>query len=278
MSSYPILLTGANKVSNNQFKYNFPASVDLSEYDIAVADLSLYYSWFSISQTLQNNTFTINFPNGAGNSTLNLTIPDGTYSVSDLNNYLQYYFFSQGLYIQNNTTGAITYYMQFVENPTAYRIQLISYPLPTTTPANSTLGSGITLPTVSRQPQLVVNNSGFGSLIGFSNATYPSTQTASTYTQNGDLVPQLSPVQSVLMQCSVVQNPLALSNQTLHVFTSAGVNYGSLIISSPSEYNWVPCGGTVQELVITFTDQNYRPLNIVDTQLTIKLLLKPKQK
>jgi hypothetical protein len=80
------------------------------------------------------------------------------------------------------------------------------------------------------------------------------------------------------MQCSVVQNPLALSNQTLYVFTSAGVNYGSLIVSAPAEYNWVPVGGTVQELVISFTDQNYRPLNIVDTQLTIKLLLKPHDK
>ncbi len=123
---------------------------------------------------------------------------------------------------------------------------------------------------------MVVNNSGFGAIIGFLNGTYPPVQSSATYTVNGDLVPQVSPTQSILMQCSVVQNPLALSNQTLHVFTSAGVNYGSLIVSSPAEYNWVPCGGVVSELVITFTDQNYRPLNIVDTQLTIKLLLKPR--
>ncbi len=276
MSSYPILITGANKVSNNQYKYTFPSSVDLSNYDIALADLSIYYSWYSISQAQGNNTFTINFPNGASNSTLNITIPDGTYSVNDLNSYLQYYFYSNGLYISNNTTGAITYYMSFVTNPTVYRIQLISYALPTSLPVGYTAGSGISFPTVSRQPQLVVNNSGFGSIIGFSNGTYPSTQTSSTYTQNGDLVPQVNPTQSVLMQCSVVHNPLALSNQTLHVFTCAGVNYGSLIVSSPAEYGWAPVGGTVNDLTITFTDQNYRPLNIVDTQLTIKLLLKPR--
>ena len=248
MSSFPILLTGANKVSNNQYKYIFPSSVDLSNFDIALADLSLYYSWYSISGALQNNSFSINFPNGTGNTTYNITIPDGTYSVSDLNNFLQFYFYSQGLYIQNNTTGDITYYMQLVENPTAYKIQLISYPLPTSLPAGTTNGGGIVFPTVSRQPQLVINSPGFGELIGFSVGTYPSTQNSSTYTLNGNLVPQLSPVQSILMQCSVVQNPLALSNQTLHVFTSAGVSYGSLIISSPAEYNWVPCGGTVQEL------------------------------
>jgi hypothetical protein len=182
--------------------------------------LALYYSWYSISQAQNNNKFSIQFPSGSGNTTYNITIPDGTYSVSDLNNYLQYFFFQNGLYIQNSTTSAITYYMQFVENPTAYRIQLISYALPTSLPAGSTNGGGITFPTTSRQPQLVVNNTGFGSIVGFSNGTYPSAQTSSTYTQNGDLVPQVSPVQSVLMQCSIVQNPLALSNQTLHVFTS----------------------------------------------------------
>ena len=194
MSSFPILLTEANKVSNSQYKYSFPASVDLSNYDIALADLALYYSWYSISQAQGNNTFSINFPNGSGNSTYNITIPDGTYSVSDLNNYLQYFFFSNGLYIQNNTTGAITYYMSLQANPTAYKIQLISYALPTSLPAGSTAGSGIVFPTTSRQPQLVVNNSGFGSIIGFSNATYPSAQTSSTYTQNGDFVTKHLPV------------------------------------------------------------------------------------
>lgn len=66
--------------------------------------------------------------------------------------------------IFNSTTGTITYYMQFVENPTAYRVQLISYALPTSLPAGSTNGGGITFPTVSRQPQLVVNQTGFGSI------------------------------------------------------------------------------------------------------------------
>ena len=59
MSSFPILLTGANKVSQNQFKYTFPSSVDLTNYDIAVADLALYYSWYSISQAQNNNKFSI---------------------------------------------------------------------------------------------------------------------------------------------------------------------------------------------------------------------------
>lgn len=275
MSSYPIILTGANQVNNSQFKYIFPSSIDLSDYSIALSDLSLYFSWYSISSALGNNKFTINFPNGSGNTVYNLTIPDGTYSVTDLNNYLMYFFYSNGLYITNNLTNQLTYYMTFVENPTAYRIQLISYPLPTTTPANSTLGSGIVLPTVSRQPQLVINTTGFSSLLGFSQGTYPSSQTSSTYTLNGDLVPQLNPISSVIMSASCVQNPLATSNQTVHVFTCAGVNYGSLIVSSPAEYNWIPCGGTFNEIVINFTDQNYKPLSIIDTDLTIKILLKP---
>lgn len=273
-SSFPIILTSANKVNNNQYKYTFPSSVDLSGYSIALADLSLYYSWYSISAAQNNNTFQIIFPNGSGNVTYTVIIPDGSYSVNDLNNFLQYFLYSNGLII-TLSSGQISYYMQFVENATAYRVQLICYPLPTTIPSGATLGSGIVLPTLSRQPQLVVNNSGFGSIIGFSNSTYPLSQSSSTYTSNGDLVPQLSPTQSVIMSVNVVQNPLALSNQTIHVFTSAGVNYGSLIVSSPSEYNWIPINGTVNEFLVTFTNQAYSPLNIIDTNLTIKLLIKP---
>jgi hypothetical protein len=70
--------------------------------------------------------------------------------------------------------------MSLQANPTAYKVQLISYALPTSLPTGFTAGTGIVFPTTSRQPQLVVNNAGFGAIIGFSYATYLSAQTSST--------------------------------------------------------------------------------------------------
>ena len=48
--------------------------------------MSLYYSWFSITPQLNNNQFTFNFPNGAGNTTYTVNITSGTYTVEQLNN------------------------------------------------------------------------------------------------------------------------------------------------------------------------------------------------
>ena len=275
MSEFPIVLTNNDKISNSSYKYAFPYSVNLEDFSLAVSDVNIYYSWYSISSVLNNNKFEIYWPSGVGNLTYGVTIPDGSYTVGQLNSFLQSYFITNGLYLTNNTTGNNVYYMEFVENSTAYRVQLNSYPVPTSLPSGFTNGGMPAFPTVSRQPQLnVINSNNFYQIIGFSSGVYPPTQTSTTYNKNGDLVPQLSPVSSVLMHCSVVNNPYSSSNQLIHIFTAAGVEYGSMISSIPPSLNFVPCNGNVSEITINFTDQNYLPLNIIDSSLTIKLVLR----
>jgi hypothetical protein len=279
VSSFPLILTQSNRVNNSTYTYNFPYTVDLSNFELALANVSLYYSWFSITPQLNNNQFTFNFPNGASNITYTVNITSGTYTVEQLNNFLEYFMFNNGLYLTNTATGELTYYLQILENENAYKIQIISYPLPTSLPSGYTNGGGITFPTSSRQPQLIVPNTDFVNLIGFSAGTYPATQNASTYTVNGDLVPQISGgIQSVIMNCNVVNNKYSSTNsQSIHVLTSAGVQFGNLIVSEPNEYNFVPSGiSSTSNITITFTDNYNRPLEIQDPNLTIKLLLKEK--
>lgn len=279
VSSFPLILTQSNRVNNSTYTYNFPYTVDLSNFELALANVSLYYSWFSITPQLNNNQFSFNFPNGAGNTTYTVNINSGTYTVEQLNNFLEYFMFNNGLYLTNTATGELTYYLQILENENAYKIQIISYPLPTSLPTGFTNGGGITFPTSSRQPQLVVPNTDFVNLIGFSAGTYPSTQNGSTYTVNGNLVPQISGgIQSVIMNCNVVNNKYSSTNsQSIHVLTSAGVPFGGLIVSEPNEYNFVQSGiSSTSNITITFTDNYNRPLEIQDPNLTIKLLLKEK--
>jgi hypothetical protein len=279
VSSFPLILTQTNRVNNSTYTYNFPYTVDLSNFELALANVSLYYSWFSITPQLNNNQFTFNFPNGAGNTTYTVNITSGTYTVEQLNNFLEYFMFNNGLYLTNTATGELTYYLQILENENAYKIQIISYPLPTSLPSGFTNGGSIVFPTVSRQPQLIVPNTDFVNLIGFSAGTYPTTQNASTYTVNGDLTPQISGgIQSVIMNCNVVNNKYSSTNsQSIHVLTSAGVPFGGLIVSEPNEYNFVPSGiSSTSNITITFTDNYNRPLEIQDPNLTIKLLLKEK--
>lgn len=276
-ASFPILITSNNKVNNSTYEYTFPSTTDLSKYDIALSDLNIFYSWYNISASLNNNKFSINFPiAGTSNQLYNVTIPDGSYTVGQLNEYLQYYFIQNSLYLTNTSTGDNVYYMQFVENPNAYRVQLVSYPVPTSLPSGFTNGGSIVFPSTARQPIFVNNNVNFGKLIGFSLGSYPAVQTATNYSTNGDLVPQLSPVSAVLVHINCINNPLATSNELLHVFTSAGVQYGSLIASQPPEFTWAPCNGSYSSITVRFTDQNFTPLQVVDTELSIKLLFRPK--
>ncbi|GMF28166.1 unnamed protein product [Phytophthora fragariaefolia] len=73
-------------------------------------------------------------------------------------------------------------------------------------------------------------------------------------------------------------NPIANSNQVLHTFTSAGVEYGGLIRTSQGqELAYCPMQGTNLELPLSFLDQNMIPHGIIDNNVCILLLIRPKQ-
>ena len=56
------------------------------EKDIALSNLSIYYTWKNIKTSYNNNKFKIAAP--TWNDVLKL--PDGSYSVSDIQNYFRY--------------------------------------------------------------------------------------------------------------------------------------------------------------------------------------------
>lgn len=276
-ASFPIIINQSNAVSNNTYTYNFGSNVEMTDMEVALGDLSMYYSWQSINNAYNNNRFSLIFPNGAGSTTYNLVIPDGTYSASDLNDFLRFWFISQNLYLTNNTTGDITVYAEIRENAPRYSLDLVVYPVPTSLPAGFTNAGGITFPTTIRTPQFVVNQQGFGDIIGFTNGTYPATPQTTITTSTSNKTPQVSPVQSVIVLLDAAYNPYSTDSAVIHSFTSAGVQYGSLIDSSPNELSWVPMQqGSRQLITLRFVDQSFKPLQIIDTNLTIKLLLRKK--
>jgi len=54
---------------NNQLVYKFPNSVLFSGTSIAVSSVSMYYSWFNISTSLQNNNFSYTWTSGTTTTT-----------------------------------------------------------------------------------------------------------------------------------------------------------------------------------------------------------------
>jgi hypothetical protein len=275
--SFPVTLTSANYINNNTYRVNLSSTYDLSNYSVAVGQCFLYYSWFNINSVpLNNNKFTLSIPRNGGTDTLNITIPDGSYNIEDLNNFLEYTLYNAGYYITETASGLITYYASFNLSPTDYKIQFNTINLPISLPAGFTSG-GMTFPASANQNyQLtVLSTNDFKDIIGFYAGTYPPAPTnVGNYTKSSDYTPNVSPVSSVQMRLSCVYNPLSFNSQLLHIFTNRDSAIGEIIDASPNYEQFVPCIGSHKELTLQFYDQNGNVLNLLDPNVTIKLIFK----
>lgn len=275
--SYPLIITQKNLVagSTNTYRYDFSSNVDMSNIDIGLGSASIWFSWRNITASKQNNKFSIIHPTFAGNTTLNLTIPDGGYGIDDLNNFLRYFLVNNGYYIQNNATQEQIVYAKFQINPSTYTVEFVSFPLPISLPSGFSAGSAITFPTTTRAPQLIVNQVNFGVVIGFALGTFPATQQTILTTSSSSLVPMVSDVTNVVLTLDSAMNPFAPNSKVIHSISPAGFAYASLIKSEPNEIAWVPQqSGWRQSITIQLVNQNLIPIEQYDTDLTIKLLLR----
>jgi len=275
--SYPLIINKSHLVAGttNTYTYTFSSNVDMSNIDIGLGSASIWFSWRNITNVKQNNKFSIIHPTNAGTTTLNFTIPDGGYEIDDINSFLRYSLVSAGYYIQNTATLEQVVYAKFQVNPSTYSVEFVSYPMPTSLPAGYTAGSAITFPTTTRAPQLVVNQAGFGTVIGYPLGTYPSSPQTILTTSSSVAVPIVSDITNVIITLDSAMNPFAPNSKVIHSISPAGVNYAQLIKSEPNEIAWIPQQSTWRnQITIQLCNQNLQPIEQYDTDLTIKLLLR----
>lgn len=273
-----LLINQTNATSqSNVFSYKFPnGSVTFKDREIAVSSIIIPYSWYNITSQYLNTSFTLIVPttDGVTNTTLNITIPDGFYTISQLNSFIQKQLISSNFYLVNANAQNV-YYIEIVANSNLNLAQINCYVVPNALPIGFA-NPGWILPAIgTRVIQFVVNNSAFGSLIGFTNATYPSNQTqASTYSVSSNQMPQISPVSSLLCSCSLVNNILSSPS---NILTSIPITsaFGTQIIFSPNEFIWVSVlDGTYSSFNVIFTDQSNNIIKLTDSNVTINLVLK----
>ena len=72
----------------NRFKYDLIDKLDLKNpnKNMALANLSIYYTWKNVKSTYNNNKFKISAP--TWNETFDL--PDGSYNISEIQDYIEY--------------------------------------------------------------------------------------------------------------------------------------------------------------------------------------------
>lgn len=291
--SFPIVINSSHRQSNNTYIVPLATNTDLNNYEVSVGNGFVYYSWYNISAAQGNNSFQLIIPNSGTTTTVTYTIPDGAYNISTLNSWLEQQLVTGGYYLRyagdasNITTGAIRqaniYPCKFQVNPATYSIQFIAISLPRTADLvapnfNGYVSGGFTLPTsANKSAQLIVSSSNaFNEIIGYSAGTFGTGTASSTETIESTLIPNVNPISSVEMRLSCVSNIISQNSQLLHVFTNKDARLGEIIDISPVQLSFIPCVGQHRNLTLTFYDQTGRVLNMLDSNIVIKLVFKLK--
>lgn len=270
-----IILNSKNSTSDvSKFTYKFPTTINFPKHEIALVNASVFYSWNNITSAYANNKFSYVWP--VGNQTVNITIPDGFYTTAQINAYLQSIMVSNGHYLISGSN--YVYYLELIENPSLYAIQLNSYPIPSVLPAGySAPANWPGYPALASTPQFVVVQNDFTKIIGFNVGTYPTIVQASSYSKTSDFTPQISPVSSVILSCSLVDNKFSIPADVFFCFTP-DKPFGSLLDIRPYSFSWNEIApGSYGQFDVVFYDQNFNLLKLKDTQIVIILAIRERQ-
>lgn len=282
-----LIINGNNVVENSlndTYTYQFPnGAVNFKDDQVSVASINMYFSWFNITSattgsSYNNNTYQYIWTDGSGTTTHTITMPDGYYEIDTLNAYLQSQMVLNGHYLVD-AGGDYVYYLEMIPNQVFYKIQINSYAFPTALPAGWTNPAGLVFPVTASTPQIVIlptNN--FGTVIGYNAGTYPPAVQATNYQALGQNAPQITPVSSIIMTCTLLNNRYALPNTLLYSFNTQGTPFGALYSMNVPQFAFVDIqDGQYTDFTIQFFDQNLDRIAINDSNITVMLVIARKE-
>lgn len=266
-----VILNQANNSSGNanQMTLNFPFPYASKGEEVALANLFINYSWFNITSTYANNGCSYIF-NG---TTYAVAFPNGFYQVSDISGFIQSVMLTNGHFLVDQN-GNNVYYLSLVSNYVYYGVTLTCTPIPTVLPTGWTNPNTISLS--GHTPSLIVNNTQWGKLIGYINATTPATSTTTIqFQKNSDFTPQISPVSAINIAVNMVNSAKFNSFGNVIYTFSPTVTFGSQIVITPPNYIWFGVvEGQYPNIQLSFMDQNFNPLGVNDTNIITTLMIR----
>ncbi len=291
-----LILNSSNitNTDNSRFTYNFPLGGYTFKDDvIAVNSISQYFSTFNVSASAyNNNSFSYTWVND--NTEYPVVIPDGFYSVPELNAFLQSVMFSNKHYL-TTSAGQYVYFLELVINQSKYAVSVNSFLMSTaiatangwSLPAGATWYIPITNIIV---PCLIVpSTNNFGKLIGFTGGKYPNASISGspiiqtpTYTVSqsilSSIAPQITPYSSILVFCSLVNNRSTIPSQLIYSYTPIDATFGALQEYQPqAELAWNEVqDGTYTQFTVELKDQLGNNIRFQDGNTLITLITKNK--
>ena len=205
----------------------------IGEKVIALSNLSIYYTWRNIKSSYNSNKFKISAPT----RNEEFTLPDGSYSVSDIQDYFEYILKKHS---ENTDKPSIQIYINKIENTITFKIK-----------------KGYSLELLTKEKM---------KLLG-------STKNKTTKDKNGENVSHFEITEVVLVHCNMVNNDYQQDSRVLYTFVP-NKSFGSLLDISPSNDIFLKTfNSEYDEIVVGFTDQNSKPLQIED-RINLTMVIK----
>ena len=192
----------------------------LGEKIIALSKLSIYYTWKIIKSSHNNNKFKISAPTWNEE----FKIPDGSYSVSDIQDYCEQI-------LKNTNKPSIQIYTNKTENSITFKIK-----------------NGYSLELLTKKTM---------KLLG-------TTENKITKNKNGENVPHLEITEVALVHCSIVNNDYQQDSRLLYSFVPNKPFGSLLEVSLANNIFLKTFNTEYDEIEVWFTDQNSKPLEIED--------------
>ena len=155
---------------------------------VTLSNLSIYYTWKYITNPYNNNKFKISAPIWSDE----FELQDGSYSISDIQDYFEYILKK---YSENDDNPSVRIYVNKIENRITFKIKN-GYYLKLLTPETM-------------------------KLLG-------STEGKITKDKNGENLPHLEIAELVLVHCNLVNNDYQHDSRILHTFVPNKL-FGSLL-------------------------------------------------
>ena len=200
---------------------------------VVLSNLSIYYTWRNIKSSYKNNKFKISAPTWSDE----FELPDGSYSISDIQDYFEYI---AKKHSESVDDPPIEIFVSKNENRITFKIK-----------------NGYYLELLT--PETI-------KLLG-------STESKITGEKNGENVPHLEIVELVLIHCNIVNNDYQQNSRILYTFVP-NKPFGSLLeISLSNHIFFKTLNSEFQEIKVWFTDQNNNPLEGED-KIHITMIIK----
>ena len=210
----------------HRFKYNLIDKLDLRNpnKNMALANLSIYYTWKNVKSIYKKNKFKISAPTWSQK----FDLPDGSHNISEIQDYIEY------IIKKHKTIGEnapILIYTNTINNRIVFKIK-----------------SGYKLELSSKETM---------KLLG-------STKDIIDADKNSENVPKLENVEVVLLHCNLVNNSYQQASRVLFTFVPTKQYGQLISISPKSLIFLKTMNTEFSEIEVWFTDQNNNALEIED--------------